>query len=443
VELRSKISLALILALTAACTAGGGPTPSATGAASARPAVADVGPVRIEMWQHTYAPLQEWTKVRIAEFTSKNPNVTVDLQAIPFQQYQDKLFTAIAGGKAPAFFEVNEWTMTQFVQAKLLAPLDVQGLGFKSLADMRSAYEGQSLDGAVFDNAIYGSPYDWSAPVLGVNNALLAASNVEKGSLKTWDGLLTAATKMSKSDANGNLLVSGFALVHSVDNYYKHIGNSLFAQAGARIVSEDGKRAEINSPAARRVFQLWSDAIHVNKVTKPGFTSTFYTNEFAQNRVASGFMLTWANSILAPFKWTFGKEYDILDLPTFSGGTNDLASYAWYWTVNAKASQAESVATHALIAHLSQNSANMLTQAGLVLPRTGWYDSQPADVKASYTTIRNALLRAKPLPKHARYNEIWQPVITVFQSVETNPKANIEALLTTAAGQIDGIINRP
>lgn len=439
--MRFRASFVAVLALTVACTTSGGPTPSTQ--ASARPSVADIGAVRLEMWQHTYAPLQEWTKARIAEFTSRNPNVTVDLQAVPFQQYQDKLFTAIAGGKAPAFFEVNEWTMTQFVKAGLIAPLDTQALGFKSLADMKSAYEGTSLDGATFDGKVYGSPYDWSAPVLGVNNSLLAAAGVEKSSLKTWEAMLPAAAKMSKSDANGNLLVSGFALVHGVDNYYKHIGNSLFAQAGARIVSEDGKRATINSAAAKRVFQFWSDAIHVHKVTKPGFTSTFYTNEMGQNRVASGFMLTWANSILAPFKWTFGKEYDILDLPTFQGGTNDLASYSWYWTVNAKATTAESVATHALIAYLSEKSASMLTEAGLVLPRLGWFDGQSADVKASYTTIRNALLRAKPLDKLVRYNEIWQPVITVFQAVETNPRANIDALLATAAGQIDGVINRP
>ncbi len=85
----------------------------------------------------------------------------------------------------------------------------------------------------------------------------------------------------------------------------------------------------------------------------------------------------------------------------------------------------------------------MLTEAGLVLPRKDWFESQPADVQASYATIRDALLRADPLPKHPRYNELWEPVISVFEAVESNPEADIDALLTAAELQINGVINRP
>ena len=434
---------------TASSPAAGTPAaPTGTAGTSVAPSpsaqtVDDIGDITIEMWQHTYPPLQTWTEARLDEFMADHPNVTVELQAIPFQQYQDVLFTALASGEAPAFFETNEWTLTQFVEAGILAPLDPTGLGFESLDDMRENYEGTSLDGAIFDEQLYGSPYDWSAPVLGVNNQLLADASIDKTTLTTWEATLEAMATASETDANGNLVTSGLSFVHGIDNYYKHQGNSLFAQAGARIINEEGTAAAINSPEARRVFQFWHDAIHEHRVTQPGFTSTFYTNEFGEGRVASGFMLTWANSILAPFGWQFGREYDILELPTFDGGTDRLASYAWFWTQNAQATPEESVAVHALIAHLSENSASMLTEAGLVLPRLGWFDSQPADVQESYATIREALLRADPLQKHPRYNELWEPVIAVFEAVESNPDADIDALLTTAELQVNGIINRP
>jgi multiple sugar transport system substrate-binding protein len=416
-------------------------SPSPTGATGS--SIDDIGDVTIEMWQHTFPPLQAWTEARLAEFMADHPNVTVELQAIPFQQYLDVLFTALASGEAPPFFEVNEWTMTQFVDAGILAPLDLEALGFASLDEIRAAYEGTSLEGAVFDEVLYGSPYDWSAPVLGVNNALLEGAGIDKASLTTWEAALDQLSGVSETDENGNLVTSGLSFVHGIDNYYKHQGNSLFAQAGARIINEEGTAATINTPEARRVFQFWHDAIHEQRVTQPGFTSTFYTNEFGEGRVASGFMLTWANSILAPFDFQFGDEYDILDLPTFEGGSDRLASYAWYWTVNAQASPEEAAATHALIAHLSENSASMLTEAGLVLPRLAWFESQPPEVQASYATIREALLRADPLQKHPRYNEIWEPVIAVFEAVESNPEADIDALLAAAQIQIDGVINRP
>jgi ABC-type glycerol-3-phosphate transport system substrate-binding protein len=450
--LRTAVALTITALIVVSCgTAQPSPSspPTTTGASAAAPSpsaartVDDIGDVTIEMWQHTFPPLQAWTEARLAEFKTDHPNVTVELQAIPFQQYLDVLFTALASGEAPAFFETNEWTMTQFVEADILAPLDATALGFDSLEAMQAAYEARSLDGAIFDGTLYGSPYDWSAPVLGVNNELLSGAGVDKASLTTWEATLDAMAPISETDADGNLVTSGLSFVHGIDNYYKHQGNSLFAQAGARIITEDATAAAINSPEARRVFQFWHDAIHEKRVTQPGFTSTFYTNEFGEGRVASGFMLTWANSILAPFGWQFGREYDILDLPTFEGGSDRLASYAWYWTQNAQASPEESIAVHALIAHLSENSASMLTEAGLVLPRQDWFTSQPADVQASYATIRDALLRADPLPKHARYNEIWEPVIAVFEAVESNPEADIDALLASAELQINGIINRP
>lgn len=451
----STTALTVAALLVASCGSAQSPSPSsptttarpsgssAAPSPSAAGTVDDIGDITIEMWQHTYPPLQTWTEARLAEFEADHPNVTVELQAIPFQQYQDVLFTALASGEAPAFFETNEWTMTQFVEAGILAPLDVTALGFESLDDMATNYEGSSLEGATFEGQLYGSPYDWSAPVLGVANELLTQGGVDKASLTTWEATTAAMTPLSETDANGNLVTSGLAFVHGIDNYYKHQGNSLFAQAGARIISEDGAAAAINSPEAKRVFEFWRDIIHVHKLTKPGFTSTFYTNEMGEGRVASGFMLTWANSILAPFEWQFGREYDILDLPTFEGGTDRLASYAWYWTQNAQASPEEAIAVHALIAHLSENSATMLTEAGLVLPREGWFDSQAPDVQASYATIREALLRADPLPKHPRYNELWEPVIAVFEAVESNPEADIDALLSSAELQINGIINRP
>jgi multiple sugar transport system substrate-binding protein len=432
----AAVSIALALAIAVPGVAQESPAPAGQD-------VDGIGDVTIEMWQHTFPPLQAWTEARIAEFMAEHANVTVELQAIPFQQYLDVLFTALAAGEAPPFFEVNEWTMTQFVDAGILAPLDVAALGFESLDDMRASYEGTSLEGAVFDEALYGSPYDWTAPVLGVSNALLDEAGIDKASLTTWEAALEALSAVSEVDENGNLVTSGLSFVHGIDNYYKHQGNSLFAQAGARIISEDGTQAAIDSPEARRVFDLWHDAIHEARVTQPGFTSTFYTNEMGEGRVAAGFMLPWANSILAPFEWQFGDEYDILDLPTFEGGTDRLASYAWYWTVNAQASPEEAVATHALIAYLSEHGASMLTDAGLVLPRTGWFDSQPDEVQASYATIRDALLRADPVQKHPRYNELWEPVITVFEAVEANPEADIDALLAAAQLQINGVINRP
>ena len=239
-KLRAAIA-STALALLIAVPSVAQESPSPTGASGS--SLDDIGDVTIEMWQHTYPPLQAWTEARLAEFMAEHPNVTVELQAIPFQQYLDVLFTALASGEAPPFFEVNEWTMTQFVDAGHPRPARPRGPRLRRRSTRYArAYEGTSLEGAIFDEVLYGSPYDWSAPVLGVNNALLEAAGIDKASLTTWEAALDQLSAVSETDENGNLVTSGLSFVHGIDNYYKHQGNSLFAQAGARIINEDGHR---------------------------------------------------------------------------------------------------------------------------------------------------------------------------------------------------------
>ena len=100
---------------------------------------------------------------------------------------------------------------------------------------------------------------------------------------------MAAAETMTVRDGD-RLVQSGFSFVHGIDVYYQLQGTTLFNQAGARVLSEDGTEAAINSPESRRVFEFWRDVVHTYGVSEPGFTSTFYTDEFGTGRVAMGWM---------------------------------------------------------------------------------------------------------------------------------------------------------
>ena len=150
--------------------------------------------------------------------------------------------------------------------------------------------------------------------------------------------------------------------------YYQIQGSQLLEQAGAAVLNEDQTAAAINSPEAQQVFELWRDAIHKYEVTQPGFTSTLYITEFGEDRVGSGYMLVWANSINAPAGFTYGDNFGIRRLPTFDNGNNGTRSYAWNWTFNSGNSPEETVAAHMLMDHLSQQGDTFLTEAGLIQP---------------------------------------------------------------------------
>jgi ABC-type glycerol-3-phosphate transport system substrate-binding protein len=307
---------------------------------------------------------------------------------------------------------------------------------------MTAAWEPNSMNLVTFDGTIYGIPYDWEAPVVGYNLQLFADAGIDPTTITTWEQLKDAAAQLAQRDANGTLTTTGMSFVHGIDVYYQLQGATLLKQAGAAVLNEDGTAAAINSPEAQRVFEFWRDMIHEAQADTPGFTSTFYTNEFCEGRVAMGFMLTWANSILAPCGYTQGEDFGLMKLPTFDGGTDEYVSYSWNWVANATNSEDQNRAVMMLMDHLSQQGDSYLAVAGLINPRIGWRDGTPEELLALYTPIFNALAISAPITPHIKFNEVWAPVMDIFKTVEVDANADIPALLAEAETEINAILAR-
>jgi multiple sugar transport system substrate-binding protein len=396
--------------------------------------------VTISMWQHSYPPLNDWTQKQIDAFTEENPNISVEFEVVPFEEYNQNILIALAGGQAPNLFEADDYTIAQFIQDEVIAPVDPGLFGFDSVDDMGDNYEGASLDLVKRDEQLYGVPYDWEAPVLGYNISLLEEHGIDPDSLDTWSVAMEAAAQISETDDSGNLTTSGLSFVHGIDSYYQLQGTTLLNQAGASLLNDDQTAAAINSPEAQQVFELWRDAIHEYEASAPGFTSTFYTTEFGEGRVGMGYMLVWANSILAPADYQYGEEFEIVRLPTFQDGATTSKSYAWNWTLNAQNTDEELVAAHMLMDHLSQQGASFLLEAGLINPRQGWRGQLSEQQLDPYTEIFESLEDSEPVDPHPAFNELWAPVIDVFTTVETNPDADIPALLEHAESEINAVL---
>jgi ABC-type glycerol-3-phosphate transport system substrate-binding protein len=437
---RALVTAGLIAVVSAALVLYA-PTRYAAAQDGIDPSIIEGKDVSITMWQHSYPPLNDWTQAHIATFMEANPNITVNYELVPFEEWNQKIFTALAGGQAPHVFEADDYTFPQFIADGVISPIQPSLLGFGSLDEMREAWEGDSLALLIDDEVLYGIPYDWEAPVVGYNPALWEPAGLDPEAPATWTEMMEAASQISESDDAGNLINSGFAFVHNIDVYYQIQGSQLFEQAGAAVLNEDQTAAAINSPEAQQVFELWRDAVHEYKVTKPGFTSTFYAvDEFGENRVGSGYMLVWANSIVAPAGFVYGENFGIRRLPTFDNGNSRTRSYAWNWTLNARNTPEETVAAHMLLDHLSQQGDTFLTQAGLINPRKGWRDRLTEEQLAPYAEITESLLDSVPVEPHPKFNEIWAPVISVFKAVELDANADIPALLAGAEAEINEIL---
>ncbi len=145
-----------------------------------------------------------------AAFEAANPDIKVDLQFTPDADYQNRLATALRGGKGPDIAQLKAYGELQpLVEAGYLEPLNDS---VPAIAEMPETATGGVI--SVADGKFYGVPY--SVPVLGVfyNTALFEANGVAVPT--TYAEFLAACEKLKAAGitpiASGGAQGSAWAL---------------------------------------------------------------------------------------------------------------------------------------------------------------------------------------------------------------------------------------
>lgn len=123
-------------------------------------------------------------------FEAKNPDIKVDIQFTPDADYQNRLSTALRGGRGPDIAQLKAYGELQpFIEAGYLEPLDEAVPELKNLPD-------SALGGARghADGRLYGVPY--SVPMMGVfyNTDIFAAQGIAVP--KTYKEFVAACEKL-------------------------------------------------------------------------------------------------------------------------------------------------------------------------------------------------------------------------------------------------------
>jgi len=66
----------------------------------------------------------DWINGAVDAFEKENPNIKVDREQVPYEQYWDKLDTAIAGGNAPDIGAFGPSNLGKYIEAGTLIPLN-------------------------------------------------------------------------------------------------------------------------------------------------------------------------------------------------------------------------------------------------------------------------------------------------------------------------------
>ncbi|MFC3918708.1 ABC transporter substrate-binding protein [Deinococcus metalli] len=232
----------------------------------------------------------------------------VHVTYVPQQDVVTKFLTASAAGNAPDVMIWDRFETALYAPKNVLAP--VNAYLTRDRIDT-SGFYGEALRELSVGNTVYGLPLTVDARALFYNKKLLTAAGVQPP--KTWADLRAAAIKLTKRDASGKLLVSGFAL--------DDVGlfSMWLKQAGGSMLTPDGKKTAFNSPAGLKVLEFWDTLLNKDKVYEIGFGrgEGNAQDPFVTGKIAMGYNGPWNISSYRKY----GKELDFGIAPPPKGPT--------------------------------------------------------------------------------------------------------------------------
>lgn len=160
--------------------------------------------VTMRVWDETVAEAYE---ASFEAFTKKNPNITVELNVVPWAEYWKKLRTDVAGSSADDLFWVNNAYFAPYADSGNLVDV-TELLG----ADAQKAWEPSVVEQYTREDQLWGVPQFYDAGIaVYYNKAILEEAGVDPAELAelSWvpgggegDSYLPMAKKLTR-DANG------------------------------------------------------------------------------------------------------------------------------------------------------------------------------------------------------------------------------------------------
>jgi multiple sugar transport system substrate-binding protein len=407
--------LAATVLLVAACGGSGQPSPSSgQGSSTPAPAVKEKQKISVVMAQYSDVTAPYWDQVK-KDFEAANPDISVDLQVIYWDQLHQRLATMIGGNQIPDMMNVATAWVPEYTDAGIVAEVgDIVDKEFK----------GQFIDAllnyAKIDGKMYGLPIAVSARALYYNKDLFEKNGV-KDPPKTWDELVQVAGKLNHPpDYNG------FASMMTTLEGHQYFAYFLWSAGGDFF--KDGKYA-VNSPEGKRALQFMVDLINKYKVTNSSPTSIDrdeMQKVFMQGRMAMMITGPWLRGMIA--KEAPNLKYGIAPIPQDKTMITSAVTDTLMLSANARKDKAHEAAVLKFLKFIYQSKYRQQfdEKEGMLPEMVEVGKTMSAD--PSTKAFIDLLPYARFLPLHLKNNEMNQILVGEIQLAMQGKKTPDQAL---------------
>lgn len=363
----------------------------------------DGGSHGLVLWHAYNGAERDALAASAARWNTDHPERQVELVAVPYGAFADKITSAIPGGNGPDLFIYPQDRVGDWADAGVVEPIEFY------VDDARAdRFDDAALAAMAYKGSLYGLPLAVKSLALYYRTDLVATPP------KTTDDLIALAPAMRARD--------GFALAYANADLYGH-APWLFGFGGA--VMTDAGELQIATPEAASAMTFARDLVakHVAPDHAEGPLVATLFNEGKAATVVSG---PWFVGDIAP-----GVPYAVTTLPIVSATGRYAAPFVGAEGILMSARAHDKDAAFAVMDALTGDVAAIARARSarqVVANKQAWADPEVAH-DAILGAFRAQLAHTVPLPKNPAMRTVWTPYKTALGEVLAGRAEPAERLL--------------
>ena len=440
------LALGMLFALAACSNTSASQSAAPSGSGEGGSGGSGEGTVSISLWSFNIGGFTEasnWDSI-IAAFNEEHPEISVTVNAINYQDGDQKLTTAISSGTGPdIIFEGPERIVGNYARENLM--VDLSDLWTAGGSDIPEGLAGT----AQLDGTYYFYPLSYAVHCMAINYEAFEAAGALQyidEDTRTWttDNFVKAMEAVRDASNAGTISVATPGIIYcgaqGGDQGTRQLVNNLYSDY---YVNEDGTSYNINSANNVKALKVLQDMVNNNSLSaNASFAASDELQAFANQTCAVSFCWNYSNytqyaeqTQFTPFAMAFPSDDGVPE--------QEMAGPYGFGVFN-NGDEAKIEAAKQFIQFVCDDQTTgveAVKTTGFFPVHSDWgdvyADAEDADIRAPFALMSEYTGRYYTLTKGwTEQRALWWPMLTQIMTAGADPQTAADEFVQQANANI-------